>query len=237
MEVLQMQITYLGHSGFMIKCSSHAIAIDPFLSGNPKSKNTIDDVKVSDIFVSHGHGDHIGDAIKIAKKHNATITAIFELANYCERYDVKTNGINIGGKIKFDWGSVVSVPSTHSSSTPEGHYAGQACGFIINIGGNIIYHAGDTGLTYELKMIKEVYKPEIALLPIGDYYTMGIDEAIIAANWLNVKHVIPMHYNTFPPIQVDPNIFAKRLKEENNISCTILEPGMTKDFESACKLN
>ena len=232
-----MQITYLGHSGFMIKCSNNAIVIDPFLSGNPNCKNTIDDLKVSDIFVTHGHGDHIGDAIQIAKKHNATITAIFELANYCEKQNVKTFGTNIGGKIKYDWGSAVSVPSTHSSSTPEGYYAGQACGYIINIGGNIIYHAGDTGLTYELKMIKEVYKPEIAFLPIGDYYTMGIDEAIIAANWLNVKHVIPMHYNTFPSIQVDPNIFAKKLKEETNISCTILEPGKTKDFESVCKIN
>lgn len=231
-----MKITYLGHSGFMIECCGDAIAIDPFISTNPSCKHTMENVKVKDILLTHGHGDHAGDAVNLAKSHNAIITATFELANYCSAHGAQTIGMNMGGRIKYKWGMAVLVPASHSSSTPDGKYAGDPGGYVIEICGNTIYHAGDTGLTYEMKMIKEVFSPDIALLPIGGHFTMGIDDAVIAAHWLGVKHVIPMHYNTFPPIQTDPAVFAKKLHDKLKIDCSILSPGESKEFRSVCKV-
>lgn len=230
-----MKITYLGHSGFVVECCGKAIAIDPFISGNPLAKTKLDDIKVSDILITHGHGDHLGDAIDLAKKNDATITAIFEIANYCSTQFVKTIGMNLGGKIKYDWGSSILTPATHSSALPNGNYAGVAGAYVIDICGYILYHAGDTGLHYDMKMVKEVYSPKVAMLPIGGHFTMGIDDAVIAAHWLGVEHVIPMHYNTFPPIQADPKEFAKKLREKLNVESTILAPGESKDMKSLCK--
>lgn len=229
-----MKITYLGHSGFVVECCENALAIDPFISGNPLAQTSVDKIKVQDILLTHGHGDHLGDAIEIAKKNEATITAIFEIANYCSTQFVKTIGMNMGGKIKYDWGSSILTPATHSSALPNGNYAGVAGAYVIDICGYKIYHAGDTGLHYDMKMVKEVYTPDIALLPIGGHFTMDIDDAVIAAHWLGVDHVIPMHYNTFDPIKADPNEFAQKIKDKLDISCTILEPGKSLTLKSLC---
>ena len=206
-----MQIKYLGHSAFEIETNDKKILIDPFLIKCPSYNPS----NVVDIFVTHGHGDHLGSAIEISKMVNAQITAVFELANYCSSKGAKANGINIGAWINYDWGKVVAVPAFHSSSTPEGFYAGCPCGFIFEIEGKRIYHAGDTGLNSEMKVIGELYAPEISMLPIGGNYTMDIEHALIASEWLETENVIPMHYNTFDAISVDINRFEEQIKSKN----------------------
>lgn len=203
-----MQIKYLGHSAFEIETNGKKILIDPFLVMSP---NYIPE-GVVDIFVTHGHGDHLGSAIENSKTTGAKITAIFELANYCASKGANANGINLGGWIDYSWGRAVAVPAFHSSSTPEGIYAGCPCGYIFEIEDQRIYHAGDTCLNSEMKIIGELYKPDISMLPIGGYYTMNINQAVIASGWLNTKTVIPMHYNTFDAIKVDINEFETKIK-------------------------
>lgn len=206
-----MKLTYLGHSCFEIATESKKILIDPFLILSPNYNPQ----GVTDIFVTHGHSDHLGSAIEISKKTGATITAIFELANYCSQKGAKSNGINLGGWINYDWGKVTPVPAFHSSSTPEGIYAGCPCGFIFEIEGKRIYHAGDTCLNSEMKTIGEIYRPEYALLPIGGVYTLDIEQAAKASIWLNSKIIIPMHYNTFNAINVNIEEFKKCICEQN----------------------
>ena len=206
-----MQIKYLGHSAFEIKTNTSQILIDPFLVMSPN----YDFNNVTDIFVTHGHADHLGNAIEISKKTGAKITAIFELANYCANKNANSNGINLGGWIEFSWGKAIAVPAFHSSSTPEGIYAGCPCGFIFEIENQRIYHAGDTNLNSEMKTIAEIYKPNIAMLPIGGVYTMDIDQAITASKWLDAKQIIPMHYNTFEAIKVNITEFENKIKSIN----------------------
>ena len=203
-----MQITYLGHSAFEIETNGNKILIDPFLVMSPNYKPQA----VTDVFVTHGHSDHLGNAIEISKTNGAKITAIFELANYCASKGANANGINIGGWITYPWGRVIAVPAFHSSSTPEGIYAGCPCGYIFEIEGKRVYHTGDTCLNSEMKIIGELYKPEISILPIGGYYTMDVNQAVIASEWLNTNTVIPMHYNTFDAIKVDINEFETKIK-------------------------
>lgn len=212
-----MQITYLGHSAFEIKTNNKKILIDPFLACCPN----YDINGVSNIFVTHGHGDHLGSAIEISQKTGAEITAVFELANYCSQKRANVNGISLGGWINYEWGRVIAVPAFHSSSTPEGIYAGCPCGFVFEIEDKRIYHAGDTCLNSEMKMFGEIYKPEIAMLPIGGHYTMDIEHAIIASKWLNTEVVIPMHYNTFEAIAVDSSVFEKQIESVNKKPCVL----------------
>lgn len=205
-----MQIKYLGHSAFEFNINNKRILIDPFLVLSPN----YDTSGVTDIFVTHGHADHLGSAIEISKKTGAKITAIFELANYCSNFGAKSIGINLGSWIDYSWGKVIAVPAFHSSSTPDGAYAGTPCGFIFSIKDKTIYHAGDTCLNSEMKIIGEIYHPEIAILPIGGYYTMNIEQAVIASQWLNAQEIIPMHYNTFDAINVNLKNFEHQI---NNI--------------------
>lgn len=220
-----MQITYLGHSAFEIKTGIQKILIDPFLIMCPDYNIN----NITDIFVTHGHGDHLGSSIEISKKTGSKITAIFELANYCSSKGATANGINLGGWINYEWGKVIAVPAFHSSSTPEGAYAGCPCGYIFEIEGKKIYHAGDTCLNSEMKTIGEIYSPEISLLPIGGCYTMDIEQAIIASEWLNTSTIIPMHYNTFDAIKADANLFESKIKNINKTP-VILKIGCTLDL-------
>ncbi|MDD3013947.1 MAG: metal-dependent hydrolase [Candidatus Gastranaerophilales bacterium] len=222
---MSINLKYLGHSAFIISDETSAIIIDPFLTGNPKASDSADKIIVNDILLTHAHSDHLGDAIEISKKTQANITAIFELANYCSKKGANAQGINMGGKIKFDWGYAVWLPASHSSSLPDGKCAGDPASIFINFKGISIYHAGDTGLHMNLKMIGEYYKPEISLLPIGDYYTMGPDEAVQAAKWLRSKSIIPMHYDTFTPIIADVNHFKNKIESDTDAKCLILKPG------------
>ena len=208
-----MSITYLGHSAFEINVQGKKILIDPFLVKMPN----YDYSSVSEIFVTHGHGDHLGSAIEISQKTGATIIAIFELANYCATKGAKINGINLGAWLDFDWGRVIAVPAFHSSSTPEGIYVGCPCGYIFEINGKRIYHAGDTCLNSEMKTIGEIYEPDVSILPIGGQYTMDIEHAVIASEWLNTSAVIPMHYNTFEAINVDVAEFERQIREKGKM--------------------
>ncbi|MBE7711172.1 MAG: metal-dependent hydrolase [Cyanobacteria bacterium SIG31] len=217
-----MSITYLGHSAFEIKTDKEKILIDPFLIKSPE----YDYGGVTDIFVTHGHSDHLGSAIEISRKTGARITAVFELANYCATQGANANGINLGGWINYDWGRAIALPAFHSSSTPSGEYAGCPCGFIFEIAGNVIYHAGDTCLNSEMKIIGEIYRPDIAMLPIGGCYTMDIEHAVMASEWLGVSAVIPMHYNTFEAINVDITDFERQVREKGKIPL-VLKIGQT----------
>ena len=224
-----MEITYLGHSAFEIKTENGKILIDPFLVMAPN----YDYSKVTDIFVTHGHGDHLGSAIEISQKTGAKITAVFELANYCSQKGALAQGINLGAWLNFNWGKAIAVPAFHSSSTPEGFYAGCPCGYVFEIDGKKIYHAGDTCLNSEMKVIGEIYTPEIAMLPIGGVYTMDIEHATIAAEWLNTKTVIPMHYNTFDAINVDITEFEDKIHQKGKYSL-VLKVGQKQVFINEC---
>lgn len=200
-----MNLTYLGHSAFEIKTGNSKILIDPFLV---KSQD-YDYSDVTDIFVTHGHSDHVGKAPKIAIDTGAPVTAVFELANYLSKYGISVNGISLGGWIDFDFGRAIALPAFHSSSVENGVYAGAPVGFLFEMEGKRLFHAGDTCLNSEMKVLGEIYKPDVAILPIGGHYTMDIENAAIAAEWIGAKKVIPMHYNTFPQIEVDVDLFKK----------------------------
>ena len=219
-----MAITYLGHSCFEITKDDKKILIDPFLVCSP---NYIPE-GITDIFVTHAHADHLGSAIEISKKTGAKITAIFELANYCASKGANINGIGLGSWINYDWGKAIAVPAFHSSSTSEGIYGGCPCGYIFEIDGTTIYHAGDTCLNSEMKMIGEIYQPDLAMLPIGGHYTMDIEHAVTASEWLEVTGVIPMHYNTFDAIQVDIKDFERQIRDKGKLPL-ILQIGQAFD--------
>lgn len=204
-----MKLTYLGHSAFEIDVNNSKILIDPFLVKS-QHYNYSD---VTDIFVTHGHSDHIGKAPQIAIQTGAPITAVFELANFLSKYGISVNGISLGGWINFDFGRVMALPAFHSSSVENGVYAGCPVGYLFDINGRKIFHAGDTCLNSEMKVLGEIYKPDVAILPIGGHFTMDIENAVIASKWIGAKTVIPMHYNTFPQIEVDVNLFKKSISD------------------------
>ena len=222
-------ITYLGHAAFLIKSESGEILIDPFLSGNPNSPVKPDEVNPKFILVTHGHGDHLGDTVEIAKRSGALVIAPFELGTYIEREGVKNvHTMHIGGSFTFPFGKLIMTIAHHGSAViKDGEiiYTGNPCGYVIKLKDRTIYHAGDTGLFVDMKLIGERNKIDVALLPIGGNYTMDIDDAVYAVKLINPDVVIPMHYNTFPVIEKDPEEFKRRVEEETNSRCIVLKPG------------
>jgi L-ascorbate metabolism protein UlaG (beta-lactamase superfamily) len=208
------KITFLGHSAFYVEGEKGKLIIDPFLSGNPKAKKNPEEVKVDYVLLTHGHGDHLGDSIEIAKANNATIIAPNELAIYCSNQGVEAHPMHIGGAHEFPFGRVKLTIAHHGSATPDGTYVGNPCGFLLTMDGKTFYHPGDTGLFYDMKLIGEMNTIDVAALPIGDNFTMGIDDAVKATEFLNPKMVIPMHYQTFDVIDVDPSGFISKVKEK-----------------------
>ncbi len=208
------RLTYLGHSAFYIEKDNAGILIDPFISGNPAARFDYKQKKISHICLTHAHLDHLGDAIEISKAKNAPIIAVFELANFCISKGAKAIGVNIGAHLEFNWGSVRFLTALHSSSNPELPYGGPAASLLFDIDGTTIFHAGDTALIPDFAMIGELYNPYFALLPIGGYYTMGVEEAAIAAKMLFAMEVIPIHYNTFPNIKVNVRKFEDLLEAQ-----------------------
>jgi L-ascorbate metabolism protein UlaG (beta-lactamase superfamily) len=218
-------LTYLGHSAFSVACSKGVVLIDPFLTGNPRAAISAKEAKADVILVTHAHGDHLGDAISIAKRTGATIVASFELANHCISQGAKAIDPHFGGTVDLPMGRVKLFPAVHSSSTDDGVFLGQAASFLLEVDGARIYHAGDTALFGDMRLIGEEFEIDVALLPIGGHYTMGIEDAVRAVKMLRPIIVVPMHYNTFPIIEVDPLEFKRLVERETRSECEILKPG------------
>ena len=219
---MPVDITFLGHSGFLFSDRQHTLAVDPFLTGNPKAVHKPSEIRCTHIALTHGHADHFGDTIELAKSNNAPVFAAFEITEYLGEQGVtNVEPGNPGGKIAASFGFVAFTQAFHSSSY-EGRYMGMPCGLVVNIGGVTIYHCGDTALFSDMKLIGELYKPDVACIPIGDRFTMGPEQATLAAEMIGAKVAIPIHYNTWPPIEQDPASFRPK-----GVEVKVLEAGET----------
>jgi len=223
-----LKINYLGHACFVLE-GNKKIIIDPFLTGNPTAAKKPEEIEVDYILLTHGHGDHLGDAVKIAEKCQATIIAPNELAAFCGRKGVPVHNMHIGGSYKFNGMKVKLTQAWHGSalvSDKDIIFTGNPCGFLIWMDELCIYHAGDTGLFGDMEqVIGRNNQIDAALLPIGDNFTMGPEDAVIAAKWLGAKTVIPMHYNTWPLIAQDPYLFKEAVEAKTQSKCLVLKPG------------
>jgi L-ascorbate metabolism protein UlaG (beta-lactamase superfamily) len=219
-----LTLTFHGHACFVVEAEGRRIIIDPFLSGNPTADVTADQLpKIDAVLLSHGHGDHLGDAIPLAKRHGATIVTTAELAGFCESKGATAHAMHIGGARQFPWGKVKLVPAFHGGGVQgdDGTHPATPCGLVLTTGGKTVYHAGDTALTVEMQLLEG--RVDVMLLPIGDNYTMGIDDAVRAVEFVKPQIAIPMHYNTFDVIRADPQEF--RRKVGNRADVVILKPG------------
>jgi L-ascorbate metabolism protein UlaG (beta-lactamase superfamily) len=221
-----MPIRFLGHSAFELTDGDVSVIIDPFLTGNPKAAVTAADVNPDVILLTHGHADHFGDTIEIAKRSGATVQAIDEIAREIAAHGITAIDTNIGGKYDYPWGSVRIVPALHTSTTPAGTST-LAGGLIIEIGGKRIYHAGDTALFSDLKLVKRYGPIDLAIVPIGGHYTMDRHDAVTAVEWIGAAAVVPCHYDTAPAIETDVQAFAADVHAAGTAVVHVMEPGDT----------
>jgi L-ascorbate metabolism protein UlaG (beta-lactamase superfamily) len=226
---VMLKLTYFSHSSFLLDDGTHQVIIDPFLSCNPTSPVKPADIKAKFIVLTHGHGDHLGDALEIAKKNNATVIAVNELANYVASKGLNAHNMHIGGAWDFPFGRLKFTIAHHGSANDEGQYMGEPAGVVITMGGKTVYHCGDTGLFYDMKLIGEMNNIDIMMAPIGDNFTMGIVDAVKAVELANPRVAIPMHYNTFPVIQANPNEFKSKV-ESLGKKAIVMEYGQTLEF-------
>ncbi|MFS0673078.1 metal-dependent hydrolase [Ornithinibacillus sp. 179-J 7C1 HS] len=211
-----MKVSYHGHAVVKVESDKNTILIDPFITGNGLCDLNADEVKADYILLTHGHNDHVGDTVEIAKRNDALVIAPNELADYLDTKGVKVHGMHIGGSREFDFGKVKFTQAFHGSGFSEEDgtiiYTGMPAGILLTVEGKTIYHLGDTALFTDLKMYGEMHDIDVAFIPIGDNFTMGPDDALIAADWIKAKIVVPIHYNTFPVIEQNPEDFVRKLK-------------------------
>ena len=224
-----VKYTYLGHACFLLDDGKYKVLTDPFLTGNPLAAAKAEDVKCDYILISHAHGDHLGDAQQIAKRTGATVVAIPEVIGVIEEQvgAVKSAPMNLGGSLRVPFGKIRMTMAFHSS----GVAGGIACGFVITIGDKVVYFAGDTSLFHDMKLIGRKDFIDYAALPIGDNYTMGIEDAALAAQWLNTKNVIPIHYNTWPVIAQDAERYKTLTEQSSKAQVHIVKPGETIELK------
>lgn len=224
-----MDIRFLGHACFELSDGSARVLVDPFLApNNPAGAVSAGEVEPTHILLTHGHVDHAADAVAVAKRTGATCVAIVEIAGWLG--DQGVGGVidpNLGGTVNFDWGWVKLVQAFHTNSMPDGKIIGTPAGLVIDIGGTTVYHLGDTALFGDLKLIAERTPVDVALVPIGGHYTMDRHDAVVAAELVGAGTVIPMHYDTFPPIETDAEAFKSDVESRTSSKVVILKPGET----------
>jgi len=222
-----MDIRFLGHAAFELSDGDTRILIDPFITGNPKATVSADELQPNVILLTHGHADHFGDTVDIAKRTGASVLAIVELADEISKEGIETFDPNLGGTVTFEWGWVKLVPAWHTSTTPNGTVNTPA-GLLVSFGGQLVYHVGDTCLFSDLQLIaRRGDKVNVALVPIGGHYTMDRYDAVTACEFIAAETVIPIHYGTFPPIETDAEAFKSDVESATDSKVVILAPGET----------
>src|SRR5256714_8924677 len=227
-----MDIRFLGHAAFELADGDTRVLIDPFLSGNPTAAVSADELDPTTILLTHGHADHIGDTVPIAKRAGAPVLAIVELAGEIGEEGVETFDPNLGRTVEFDWGWVRLVPAWHTSTTPKGTVNTPA-GLVINLGGKTVYHLGDTALFSELQLVSRRDEIDVSLMCIGGHYTMDRQDGVQAADLIGAHEVIPCHYDTFPPIETDAQAFKSDVEQRTSYESrkaekvVVLQPGET----------
>lgn len=220
-----IEVTWYSHACVFIRTGRGGLLVDPFLSGNPLAPVSAEEIGADYILVSHGHGDHVGDTVDIAKRTGATVISNFEIHNWLVGQGVENvHPQHIGGGFDYPWGRVKLTMAQHGSGLPDGSYGGNPCGFLFYLQGKKIYHACDTGLFYDMKLIGEE-GIDLAILPIGDNFTMGPDDALRAVKLIEPKQVLPIHYNTFDIIRQDPSAWKDRVERQTAAKVAILKPG------------
>jgi L-ascorbate metabolism protein UlaG (beta-lactamase superfamily) len=225
-----MNLTYFGHSAFRIRVDGATLLVDPFITGNPLAEPVVTaaDLSADVILLTHAHGDHWGDTVSIAKRTGALVVANFEITEVLRKKHGHANvhAMNTGGSVDFPWGRVTQTHARHSSSFPDGTYGGNPCGYLLHAQGRCIYAAGDTAAFAEMAWIGEENDVSVALLPVGDNFTMGPEESIRAIRMVNPAVVVPTHFNTFPAIRIDIDAWAKRVHDTGFVP-RVLAPGET----------
>lgn len=224
-----MKAEYLGHATWLVENAGTKVIFDPWLKGegNPEATKNAEDIQVEYIFVSHAHDDHAASAVKVAQQNKATIITTFELANHFAKQGVTAHPMHLGGTFKFPFGTVRVTPAFHGSGVPGGH----AAGFIVHLGGQTVYHAGDTALFGDMKLLGDLVDIDLALLPIGGNFTMDLGDAVKAVELLRPRFAVPMHYGTFPIIQADPEEFKRRVEAGTDTEVRVVKPGDSLSLE------
>jgi L-ascorbate metabolism protein UlaG (beta-lactamase superfamily) len=227
---VRVRITYLGHSAFLLEAGEKSVVVDPFLTGNPKAARSAEEVSPQTILLTHAHGDHVGDTVAIAKRTGATVIATYELGAYLAKEGIKTVPANHGGTIAFDGGTTKLVPAWHTSSYTDDFLApGVPAGHVVRFGGKTVYFAGDTCLFGDMALIGEEGL-DVAIIPIGDHFTMGPADAVKAARLLRAGFVIPCHYDTFPPIAQDVGAFKAAVEAQTDSRVLPQAPGESHEL-------
>lgn len=234
-----MEIKFHGHSCFELSDGETRVLVDPFLKpNNPSAVTSGEEVDPTHVALSHGHADHVADAVPVAKRTGAHCVAMVELAKWLEAQGVEqVSDPNLGGTVEFEWGYISLVPAWHTNTIPGsedspfsaelGVVLGPAAGLVIKIGETTVYHAGDTCLFSDMKLIAQRSDIDVALLPIGGHYTMDRRDAVVAAEFVGADTVIPMHFNTFPAIETDPQAFKDEVDKKTSSTVVVLEPGQS----------